>query len=92
MDFVSVQLRVRASNGALTEKPEIISKGFVYVRESGELLAGAEQIIREAVARGGAGELADARGERVVGILLLRNQAAADGFRVGDRRLIPIAS
>jgi ribonuclease J len=55
--FVSVQLRVRSSNGALTEKPEIISKGFVYVRESGELLAGAEQTIREAVARGGAGEL-----------------------------------
>ena len=55
--FVSVQLRVRATNGALTEKPEIISKGFVYVREAGELLAGAEQTIREAAARGGAGEL-----------------------------------
>jgi len=55
--FVSVQLRVRATNGALTEKPEIISRGFVYVREAGELLAGAEQTIREAAARGGAGEL-----------------------------------
>jgi ribonuclease J len=55
--FVSVQLRVRATNGALTEKPEIISKGFVYVREAGELLAGAEQTIREAAARGGGGEL-----------------------------------
>jgi len=55
--FVSVQLRVRATNGALTEKPEIISKGFVYVREAGELLAGAEQTIREAAARGGTGEL-----------------------------------
>jgi ribonuclease J len=55
--FVSVQLRVRGSGGALVEKPEIISKGFVYVREAGELLAGAEQTIREAVARGGASDL-----------------------------------
>ncbi|MGA2819294.1 MAG: ribonuclease J [Anaerolineales bacterium] len=55
--FVVVHLRVHAQNGALVEKPEILSRGFVFVPEAAELLEGAQQRIREVVAKNGSGAL-----------------------------------
>jgi ribonuclease J len=39
------------------EKPEILSRGFVSMPEATELLEGAQQRIREIVARNGGGPL-----------------------------------
>jgi ribonuclease J len=57
--FVAVQLRIRAQNGTLAEKPEILSRGFVSIPQASELLEGAQQRVREIVARNGSGALQD---------------------------------
>ncbi len=49
---------ISAETGALLSGPDIISRGFVYVRESEELMEGAREVTKEAldrtIARGGA--------------------------------------
>lgn len=43
--FVIVNLTLDQETGELIERPEIISRGFVYLREAGELIAGAQERI-----------------------------------------------
>lgn len=47
--FVVVNLRVDRKSGKLIEKPMILSKGFVFVRDSEELFADATKRVEEAV-------------------------------------------
>lgn len=51
--FVVVVVAVDADNGELVEGPDIISRGFVYLRESGELLDEAAVCVLEALEHGG---------------------------------------
>jgi ribonuclease J len=50
--FVMVRLDLDVAGAKLTSRPEILSRGFVFVPESGDLLAAADEKIREVVARG----------------------------------------
>ncbi len=56
--FVIVRLDLGPSAG-LASRPEILSRGFVFVPEAGELLAATEEKIREVVARGNGNRLAE---------------------------------
>jgi len=47
--FVMVRMNINARTGRLQGKPDLISRGFVFVPESGELMAAAEAKIREIV-------------------------------------------
>jgi ribonuclease J len=49
--FVVVNLRVNKDSGKLLGKPEIISRGFVFVRDSEEMFAAAQERIAAVAAR-----------------------------------------
>jgi ribonuclease J len=51
--FVVVVVAVDADSGELLEGPDIITRGFVYIRESEELLDEAEECVVRALAHGG---------------------------------------
>jgi ribonuclease J len=51
--FVVVVIAVDADTGQVLEGPHIITRGFIYIRESEELIDEAEQCVREAVEHGG---------------------------------------
>jgi ribonuclease J len=57
--FVIVRLDLDTETSRLASRPSILSRGFVFVPESGELLAAAEEKIREVVARGNGSRLAE---------------------------------
>jgi ribonuclease J len=57
--FVIVRLDLDPSGSRLASRPNILSRGFVFVPEAGELLAAAEEKIREVVARGNGSRLAE---------------------------------
>ncbi|HEY5119436.1 MAG TPA: ribonuclease J [Anaerolineales bacterium] len=57
--FVIVRLDLDTATSRLASRPSILSRGFVFVPESGELLAAAEEKIREVVARGNGSRLAE---------------------------------
>jgi ribonuclease J len=57
--FVVVNLDLDAAGSRLTSRPSILSRGFVFVPEAGELLAATEDKIREVVGRGNGGRLAE---------------------------------
>lgn len=61
--FVAVHLTINPHNGALSEKPEFISKGFVFVRDSDLLFEQARTLIEDQLANGN-GEAIEARIER----------------------------
>ena len=58
--FVSVLVMIDADTGELVEPPEIISRGFVYLREADELLDMAESVIENVVATHTKGNLTNA--------------------------------
>ena len=51
--FVVVVLAVGADTGEVIEGPDIITRGFVYIRESGNLIEDAAQCVLKALAHGG---------------------------------------
>jgi ribonuclease J len=51
--FVVVVVAVDADTGRVVEGPHIITRGFIYIRESEELIDEAEQCVLEAVEHGG---------------------------------------
>jgi ribonuclease J len=55
--FVFVRLDIDAHTGKLLKKPELISRGFVFIPESGELMAAAEAKVREVVEKNQPGSL-----------------------------------
>jgi ribonuclease J len=57
--FVIVRLDLDPATSRLAARPTILSRGFVFVPESGELLASSEEKIREVVARGNGSRLAE---------------------------------
>jgi ribonuclease J len=57
--FVIVRLEIDPDTHRLASRPEILSRGFVFVPESGELLATAEEKIRETAARPNGNRLAE---------------------------------
>ena len=51
--FVVVVIAVDADTGEVVEGPDIITRGFVYVRESGDLIQDAAECVLEALQHGG---------------------------------------
>ena len=51
--FVVVVVAVDADSGQVVEGPDIITRGFVYIRESGDLIDEAAHCVLEALERGG---------------------------------------
>jgi ribonuclease J len=51
--FVVVVVAVDADTGQVVEGPDIITRGFVYIRESGDLIEEAAECVLEALANGG---------------------------------------
>jgi ribonuclease J len=51
--FVVVVIAVDADSGQIVEGPHVITRGFVYIRESEELILEVAQCVREAVQFGG---------------------------------------
>lgn len=49
--FIFVNLKVDASSGSLISEPEIITRGFVYLRDSDQLMAETRRHIEKVVAR-----------------------------------------
>ena len=58
--FVSVLVLIDKETGELIEPPEIISRGFVYLREADELLEMAQEVIADVVATHKKGSLTNA--------------------------------
>lgn len=58
--FVVVQVLIDRDTGELVERPEFISRGFVYLREAADLVASAEHVIEEIVATHADGDLTHA--------------------------------
>jgi ribonuclease J len=58
--FVSVLVMIDADTGELVEPPEIISRGFVYLRDADDLLDMAESVIENVVATHTKGNLTTA--------------------------------
>ena len=44
-----VVVPVEKSTGRVTSEPDIISRGFVYIKESGELLKRAKKVVNESL-------------------------------------------
>jgi ribonuclease J len=57
--FVIVRAEIDSATRRLISRPEILSRGFVFVPESGELLAAAEEKIREVAGRKDVNRLAE---------------------------------
>ncbi len=57
--FVIVRAEIDPASHRLISRPELLSRGFVFVPESGELLAAAEEKIREVAGRGNGNRLAE---------------------------------
>jgi ribonuclease J len=57
--FVIVRAEIDPATHRLVSRPELVSRGFVFVPESGELLAMAEEKIRDTAARGNGNRLAE---------------------------------
>jgi ribonuclease J len=57
--FVIVRLDLDPTGSKLASRPSILSRGFVFVPEAGELLGAAEEKIREVVGRGNGSRLAE---------------------------------
>jgi ribonuclease J len=55
--FVVVVVAVDAESGQVVAGPEIITRGFVYLREAAELIEGAAQCVRSALVQGGSGAM-----------------------------------
>jgi ribonuclease J len=51
--FVVVVIAVDADSGQIVEGPHVITRGFVYIRESEELILEVAQCVRDAVQYGG---------------------------------------
>ena len=56
--FVVVVIALDADSGEVVQRPEIITRGFVYIRESEDLIEQASQQVMEALGRGGTREIA----------------------------------
>ncbi|MCC6800540.1 MAG: hypothetical protein IT325_10500, partial [Anaerolineae bacterium] len=48
--FVAAQVLIDRNTGELAERPEFISRGFVYLREAADLVESAEHVIEEIIA------------------------------------------
>ncbi|MCZ2098404.1 MAG: ribonuclease J [Anaerolineae bacterium] len=55
--FVAVQVLIDCDTGELAERPEFISRGFVYLREAAGLVEAAEHVIEEIVATSNDGDM-----------------------------------
>ncbi len=47
--FVMAVVHVSRQNGQITTRPEIITRGFIYIRESGDLISQAEKVVMKAL-------------------------------------------
>lgn len=68
--FVVVVIAVDADTGQAVEGPYIITRGFVYIRESGDLIDEAAQCVLEAVGHGGSKVTLNAKIKDSLGIFL----------------------
>jgi ribonuclease J len=59
--FVVVVVAVDADTGEVVEGPDIITRGFVYIRESGDLIDEASQCVLEALRHGGPSAMASTK-------------------------------
>jgi len=55
--FVTVQVLIDRDTGELSERPEFVSRGFVYLREAADLVTAAEHVIEEIIATTNGGDL-----------------------------------
>ena len=55
--FVTVQVLIDRDTGELAERPEFVSRGFVYLREAADLVTAAEHVIEEIIATTNGGDL-----------------------------------
>jgi ribonuclease J len=62
--FVVVVVAVDADTGEVVEGPDIITRGFVYIRESGDLIDGAELCVLDALEGGQPGATASNKVKR----------------------------
>ncbi len=47
--FILAVVRINREDGQPTSRPEIISRGFIYIRESGDLISRAEEVVIKAL-------------------------------------------
>jgi ribonuclease J len=59
--IVVVVVPMEKSTGRVTSEPDIISRGFVYMKESGELVNRAKQIVKKSLPAGRHGRITDWR-------------------------------
>jgi len=68
--FVVVVIAVDADTGQVVEGPYIITRGFVYIRESGDLIDDAAQCVLEALGHGGSKVTLNAKIKDSLGLFL----------------------